>query len=51
MLAVTCRTFAATEDMEIGCLDVQTAFLHGVIPITQFTYMRGPAGLTNADML
>ena len=41
---------AAVEDMEIGCLDVKTAFLYGVIPITQHIYMRRPAGLTDTDM-
>ena len=41
---------AATEDMEVASLDVKTAFLYGLIPITQFIYMRRPAGLTDADM-
>ena len=41
---------AATEDMEIGCLDVKTAFLYGDVPDDQYIYMRRPAGLTDADM-
>ena len=41
---------AATEDMEVASLDVKTAFLYGLIPITQFIYMRRPAGLTDTDM-
>ena len=41
---------AATEDMEIGCLDVKTAFLYGDVPEDQYIYMRRPAGLTDADM-
>ena len=45
MLAV-----AATEDMELGCLDVKTAFLYGDVPEAQFIYMRRPSGLTDADM-
>ena len=45
MLAV-----AATEDMEIGCLDVKTAFLYGDVPEDQYIYMRRPAGLTDIDM-
>ena len=36
---------AATEDMKVVSLDVKTAFLYGLIPITQFLY-----GLTDADM-
>ena len=41
---------AAAEDMEVASLDVKTAFLYGLIPITQFIFMRRPAGLTDADM-
>ena len=41
---------ATAEDMEVASLDVKTAFLYGLIPITQFIYMRRPAGLTDADM-
>ena len=41
---------AATDDMEIGCLDVKTAFLYGDVPDDQYIYMRRPAGLTDADM-
>ena len=41
---------AATEDMEIGCLDVKTAFLYGDVPDDQYIYMRRPAGLTDVDM-
>ena len=41
---------AATEDMEIGCLDVKTAFLYGDVPDDQYIYMRRPAGLTDTDM-
>ena len=41
---------AATEDMEIGCLDVKTAFLYGEVPEDQYIYMRRPAGLTDVDM-
>ena len=39
-------SIAATDDMEIGCLDVKTAFLYGDIPDDQHIYMRRPAGLT-----
>ena len=41
---------AAAEDMEVASLDVKTAFLYGLIPLTQFIYMRRPAGLTDSDM-
>ena len=41
---------AAAEDMEVASLDVKTAFLYGLIPITQFIYMRRPAGLTDVDI-
>ena len=41
---------AATEDMEIGCLDVKTAFLYGDVPDDQYVYMRRPAGLTDVDI-
>ena len=43
-------SIAACEDMEIGCLDVKTAFLYGSIPDDQYIYMRRPAGLTDSDM-
>ena len=39
-------TIAATENMEIGCLVVKTAFLHGDIPDDQYIYMRRPAGFS-----
>ena len=41
---------AATKDMEIGCLDVKSAFLNGDVPNDQYIYMRRPAGLTDVDM-
>ena len=34
----------------VASLDVKTAFLYDLIPITQFVYMRRPTGLTVADM-
>ena len=41
---------AAAEHMEVASLDVKTAFLYGLIPITQFIYIHRPSGLTDADM-
>ena len=41
-------SIAATEDMEIGCLDVKTTFLY--VPDDQYIYMRWPAGFSEADM-
>ena len=41
---------AAAEDMELSSLDVKTAFFYGLIPLTQFIYMRHSAGLTDSDM-
>ena len=43
-------SIAACEDMEIGCLDVKTAFLYGSIPDDQYIYMRRPAGLADSYM-
>ena len=42
---------AAAEDMEIGSLDVTTAFLYGAVPDDQYIYMRRPAGLTDTEVL
>jgi hypothetical protein len=41
---------AAAEDLELQSADVNSAFLYGEIPETQFIYMRRPAGLTYTDM-
>ena len=35
---------AATEDKEEFCLNVKTASLYGVIPITQYIYIRRLVG-------
>ena len=53
MMSETIRTMlsvAAAKDMEIGSLDVTTAFLYGAVPDDQYIYMRRPAGLTDTDM-
>ena len=36
-------SIAACEDMELGCLDVKTAFLYGNVPPDQYIYMRRSA--------
>ena len=41
---------AAAEDLELQSADVNSAFLYGEIPETQFIYMRRPSGLTDTDM-
>jgi hypothetical protein len=41
---------AAAEDLELESADVNSAFLYGEIPSTQWIYMRRPAGLTDEDM-
>ena len=41
---------AAAEDLELQSADVNSAFLYGEIPNTQWIYMRRPSGLTDADM-
>ena len=43
-------SMATIEDMELGCLDVETAFLYEDVPEDQYIDMRRPAGLTDSDM-
>ena len=38
-------TVTTAEDMEIGSLDVTTAFLYSAVPDDHYLYMRRPAGL------
>ena len=41
---------AAAEDLELESADVNSAFLYGEIPSTQWIYMRRSASLTDEDM-
>ena len=41
---------SATEEMEVASLDMKTAFLYCLIPMTQFIHTHRPAGLADTDM-